>query len=379
MQTTAAVHCPGCGYDGNNPYFRYCGMCGSALRKDAPTRPAPPVTRPAPALPPALTVDTYSILGLQDQSFEPAIHPEDVRQSPPGFYEAPRHRADYLLDDDEPSSPRWRVYLLVVLLLIGAGALAWQWQGSGNAAMVWSVLSPASPRASHAAPAAEVPLTAENSPATPAPTPAVTPTPAPTSEATATPAATAAPATAEAPPAPAVSAAAPPTPVADDHAGAQAPSPEGTATEAAASAPNQTARADSDAAAEVDSNATSSTQSTAEAVPAAPKLATFSAADASRLLAEGQKYLYGNGVERDCGRALEDLRMAARLNAEAASLLGTMYASGHCVGQNLAPAYHWYARALHDDPANNRYKSDLEVLWNQMTPQQRQAALRIAP
>jgi TPR repeat protein len=71
--------------------------------------------------------------------------------------------------------------------------------------------------------------------------------------------------------------------------------------------------------------------------------------------------------------------MAARLNAEAASLLGTMYASGHCVGQNLAPAYHWYARALHRDPANTRYKSDLEVLWNQMTPQQRQAALRIAP
>ena len=60
--------------------------------------------------------------------------------------------------------------------------------------------------------------------------------------------------------------------------------------------------------------------------------------------------------------------MAARLNAEAASLLGTMYASGHCVGQNLAPAYHWYARALHRDPANTRYKSDLEVLWNQMTP-----------
>ncbi len=374
MQTTAAVHCPRCGYDGNNPYFRYCGMCGFALRNEARTRPAPPVARPASALPPALTIDSYSILGLQDQSFEPAIHPEDARQPPPGLNDAPRHRADYLLDDDEPSSPRWRIYLLVVLLLIGAGALAWQWQGSGNAAMVWSVLSPASPRASHAAPAAEAPLTAEDSPATPAPTPAA----APTSEATSAPAATAAPVTADAQPAPAVSAAAPPTPVPDDHAAAQAPSPEGTATEAAP-APNQTARADLDATAEADSNSTSSTQSTAEAVPAAPKLATFSAADANQLFAEGQKYLYGNGVERDCGRALEDLRMAARLNAEAASLLGTMYASGHCVGQNLAPAYHWYARALHRDPANARYKSDLEVLWNQMTPQQRQAALRIAP
>ena len=380
MQTTAAVHCTGCGYDGNNPYFRYCGMCGSALRNEARTRPAPPVARPAPAPPPALTVDSYSILGLQDQSFEPAIHPEDVRPSRPGFYDAPRHRADYLLDDDEPSSPRWRIYLLVVLLLIGAGALAWQWQGSGNAAMVWSVVSPVSPRASHPAAAAEAPLTAENSPATPAPAAAATPapTPVPTAEATSAPAATAAPVTAEAQPAPAVSAAAPPTPVPDDHAAAQAPSPEGTAP-AAAPAPNQTAGADPDAAAEADSNSTSSTPSTAEAVPAAPKVATFSAADANHLFAEGQKYLYGNGVERDCGRALENLRIAARLNAEAASLLGTMYASGHCVGQNLAPAYHWYARALHRDPADTRYKSDLEVLWNQMTPQQRQAALRIAP
>jgi TPR repeat protein len=116
----------------------------------------------------------------------------------------------------------------------------------------------------------------------------------------------------------------------------------------------------------------------AEPVPT-PTRTAFSAADANQLFVEGQKYLYGNGVERDCGRALEDLRVAARLSAEAASLLGTMYASGHCVGQNLAPAYHWYARALHRDPANTRYKSDLEVLWNQMTPQDRQAALRIAP
>jgi TPR repeat protein len=193
------------------------------------------------------------------------------------------------------------------------------------------------------------------------------------------PAATAAPVAAEAPSAPAASAAAPPTPVPDDQAAAPAPSPEGTAPERAAPAANQTGRTDPDAAAETDSNFTSSTQSRAEAAPAAPKLATFSAADANQLFAEGQKYLYGNGVERDCGRALEDLRMAARLNPEAASLLGTMYASGHCVGQNLAPAYHWYARALHRDPANTRYKSDLEVLWNQMTPQQRQAALRIAP
>jgi hypothetical protein len=373
MQTTAAVHCPGCGYDGNNPYFRYCGMCGFALRHEARTPPAPPVARPAPAL----TVDSYSILGLEDQSAERAIHADGARRSQPDFYEAPRHRADYLLDDDEPGSPRWRICLEVVLLLIGAGALAWQWQGSGYAAAVWSALSPASTRASHATPAAEAPVTAENSPATPAPGP--TPAAAPTSDATSAPAATVAPVTAEAQPAPAASAAAPPSAVPQDNAAARVPPPEGNAPEAAAPAPNQTSRAAPDAAAGVDSDATGSTQSAADAVPASTKLAAISAADANQLFAEGQKYLYGNSVERDCGRALEDLRVAARLKAEAASLLGTMYASGHCVGQNLAPAYRWYARALHRDPGNTRYKSDLEVLWNQMTPQDRQAALRIAP
>jgi hypothetical protein len=368
MQTTAPVHCHGCGYDGNNAYFRYCGMCGSALRHEARTPPAPPVARPAPAL----TIDSYSILGLEDRSAGTAIYADDAPRSQPEFYPAPRHRADYLLDDDEPRSPRWRICLEVVLLLIGAGALAWQWQGSGYAAAVWSALSPASTRASHVMPATEAPVAAQNSPATPAPGPS--PATAPTSDATSAPAGTVVPVPTEAQPAPA--APAPPTAAPRDNARARVPPPEKNAPEAPA--PNKPSPAIPDAAAEVDSSSTDSTQSVAEPDPTTTRTA-FSAADANQLFVEGQKYLYGNGVERDCGRALEDLRVAARLSAEAASLLGTMYASGHCVGQNLAPAYHWYARALHRDPANTRYKSDLEVLWNQMTPQDRQAALRIAP
>jgi hypothetical protein len=376
MQTTAAVPCPGCGYEGNNSYFQYCGICGSALRNEARTPPAPPLARPAPALTaPALTIDSYSILGLEDHSAERTLHADDAARAQPDFYEAPRHRADYLLDDDEPRWPRWRIYLEVLLLLIGAGALAWQWPGSGDAAAVWSLLSPASTRASHAMPAAEAPLAAENPPTTPAPAP--TPAAAPSSDRTSAPAAIVAPVPAEAQPAPATSASASSSAAPQDNAAAQVPPPEANAPGAPAAAPNKPSPAVPDAAPELDSNSTGSTQPAAEAASA--KAAAFSAADANQLFAEGQKYLYGNGVQRDCGRALEDLRVAARLSAEAASLLGTMYASGHCVGQNLAPAYHWYARALHRDPANTRYKSDLEVLWNQMTPEDRQAALRIAP
>jgi hypothetical protein len=376
MQTTAAVHCPGCGYDGNNPYFRFCGMCGSSLRNPARTPPAPPVARPVSApTAPALTIDSYSILGLEDHSVERAIPADDGPRSQPDFYEAPRHHADYLLDDDEPRGPRWRIYLEVVLLLIGAGVLAWQWQGSGNAAAVWSVLTPARTPASRAIPAAEAPVAAENPPTPP---PAPTPAAAPTSDRVSAAATSVAPVPAAAQPAPATSAAAPPSAAPQDQVAAQVPPPEEHAP-AAAPAPNKPSPAVPDATPEPDSNSASSTQSAAQAAPASIKPAAFSAADANQLFAEGQKYLYGNGVERDCGRALEDLQLAARLSAEAASLLGTMYASGHCVGQNLAPAYHWYARALHRDPANTRYKSDLEVLWNQMTPEDRQAALRIAP
>ena len=60
----------------------------------------------------------------------------------------------------------------------------------------------------------------------------------------------------------------------------------------------------------------------------------------------------------------------------AESLLGTMYASGHCVGRDLPMAYRWYAHALHNDPSNTRIQSDLEVLWTQMTPAEKQATQR---
>ena len=83
------------------------------------------------------------------------------------------------------------------------------------------------------------------------------------------------------------------------------------------------------------------------------------------------KYLYGNGVEQNCDLAQKNLRRAALSSAEAESLLGTMYASGRCVARDLPTAYRWYARALHRDPSNQRYQSDLVVLWNQMTPAER--------
>ena len=96
-----------------------------------------------------------------------------------------------------------------------------------------------------------------------------------------------------------------------------------------------------------------------------------------RLVADGEKYLYGRGVPEDCSRAQRNLQIAAReSNAKAQTLLGAMYATGHCVGRDLPTAYRWFAKALHGDPGNSRVQRDLEVLWKQMTPEERQVAMK---
>jgi len=96
-----------------------------------------------------------------------------------------------------------------------------------------------------------------------------------------------------------------------------------------------------------------------------------------RLVADGEKYLYGRGVPEDCARAQRNLEIGARgSNAKAQTLLGAMYATGHCVGRDLPTAYRWFAQALHGDPGNSRVQRDLEVLWKQMTPEERQVAMK---
>jgi hypothetical protein len=89
----------------------------------------------------------------------------------------------------------------------------------------------------------------------------------------------------------------------------------------------------------------------------------------------GERYLYGNGVPQNCARAETSLRIAATHgNSKAQTVLGTMYATGHCVGRDLPSAYRWFARALHQEPQNTRISADLQVLWRQMTPQEKQLA-----
>jgi TPR repeat protein len=82
-------------------------------------------------------------------------------------------------------------------------------------------------------------------------------------------------------------------------------------------------------------------------------------------------------VPQNCERAQKNLFAAAqRSNPKAQSVLGAMYATGHCVNRDLPAAYRWFAKALHQEPANTRVAQDLEVLWKQMTPAERQTVSR---
>jgi TPR repeat protein len=122
-------------------------------------------------------------------------------------------------------------------------------------------------------------------------------------------------------------------------------------------------------------------QTAKNVVPKRPSKSSSSdstpATSGTSLEADGEKYLYGNGVPQDCNRARKSLLSASgQGDAKAQSVLGTMYATGHCAPRDLPLAYKWFAKALHAEPSNDRLSQDLKVLWNQMTPDERNLALK---
>ena len=93
---------------------------------------------------------------------------------------------------------------------------------------------------------------------------------------------------------------------------------------------------------------------------------------------KGEAYLYGRGVRENCDEAVKNLKAAsAKSNAKARSAFGTMYATGHCVPRDLPTSYSWFALALRADPNNQILEKDLNAVWNQMTPPERQMATRM--
>jgi hypothetical protein len=339
------TQCTQCGHE-NNPQYRFCGICG------APLGPPPPRTSSAGEKRFTPPVSGPSFLGLGDE------RTRDL---------------DYLLEDEAPRG-HGRLYLALLLLTSSAGLLAWHWQRDGYP---WAGLiqRQAASSAPASAPPAPVPgpVTTTEPPIISLPPEAQSTTatgegtlPTPTGSATGS-GATSDPATAAAK-----------SP--DQTPEAQTPERKGGSAAGEPAAKPSTASPGED---ETDAPESYAPRQV-EAVPAVPmrKSAVAKAQPAApsispvdQLAADGEKYLYGRGARANCDLAQRNLLIAARQsNPKAQTLLGAMYATGHCVNRDLPTAYRWFAQALHGDPGNFRVQRDLEVLWKQMTPEERRLA-----
>jgi hypothetical protein len=288
---------------------------------------------------------------------------------------------DYLLED-EPPRGHGRLYLALLLLIVSASLLAWHWQRDGYPWTGYTL----KPTAAVAPP----PTTSQAPASAPAPDSAAAAGPVVPIQPTANPAPPETqPTTSEAtPPSSADSGAPVPStaaaPLAAKPAGQVSPADNEVSDSAPAATKPTTAVSSQDAEPETDETlpkgvrvpTSAPTPKTASPKPS-PALAAPADSFEDRLVADGEKYLYGRGVPEDCSRAQRNLQIGARnSNPKAQTLLGAMYATGHCVNRDLPSAYRWFAKALHGDPGNSRVQRDLEVLWKQMTPEERLLAMK---
>jgi len=358
----------------------------------APAIIPPPIS--APAAPPRAesgpAVYGPSFLGLNRP---PGGRSGDGSQGSLGSGHEP-HRPgnlDYLLEDEEEPKRGWGKLAVVVIalgLIGGFGYLRWK-QGGFNflkpAAATQSQQktpdSAGAPNTNGATPGDAAPSAANPSPAS------QTANPANSGTTTAAPASPDAAASGGA----VAGAGAPPT---GTNAGAQPAASSGAAPAASAVPDNSSSgKPQENAAAEKPSESDSGED--AEAGPAkseshAPIAAAKPSPARTRerkptpvtpvdITAEAERYIYGRGVAQDCDQGLRLLKpAAAQANSKAMIMLGTLYSSGTCTPRDLPTAYRWYALALHKEPDNQTLQDDLQQLWSQMTPPERQLAIKLS-
>jgi hypothetical protein len=316
----------------------------------------------------------------------------------------------YLLEDEEPTGGRRRIFafLLVVILAVGS-FLVWRWKQTGNI-YPWEAgrsedhssavkVSPSAPQGAplgaqtqttpieannpSAGNAQSKPAAADTKPATPPPVAAApdqVPNP-PSNEGDAhtvqnddagkaiqEPSKAAPPSNVSSAPAPSNATSQPPAKSASTgNAAVPAPLP--------AEVPAVSAKKPVESARE---SATNKVSKASLPTPAPDK--TREARDKDKgdpLFIQGQRYLYGTGVRQNCDLAQKSLVTAAQnSNVQAQSTLATMFATGHCAPRSLPLAYRWFAKASHQEPNNPRIEKNLEILWKQMTPEEKQAAIQ---
>ena len=94
-------------------------------------------------------------------------------------------------------------------------------------------------------------------------------------------------------------------------------------------------------------------------------------------LLEGEKYLYGRGVAQNCKQAIASFEAAAKHdNAPALTHLAVMSASGRCMKKDRVEAYKWFARAKQADPDDVWLDRSMDMLWANMSHQERSAVLK---
>ena len=392
--------CPNCRED-NASNFRFCGMCGTSLEPRRPLgAPAldplsafPPAVPPAspsrtanspaplrpvvvedasrPANKPVPPITGSSMLGLN----QPAANPHSTDRSTPHEPDLREPSMDLLRERSfsgldsflEPEQPKTggRRILLMVALLAALGGAAWWTYTNYLGATEGRKTEPATSSAGEASeekPSTQAgPHDADSASAAPSSQAAVPPAAVPggrvpesqSENTNAGPDATRKTAGEEAKP-PAEAKPMTPAPVAP-----------------AKTQPTQpkTAAADKRAATH-EPGVTSAKASTS------PMPATADTGDAD--FRKGEAYLYGRGAGENCAEAVKYLKAAsAKSSAKARSAFGTMYATGHCVQRDLPTSYLWFALALRVDPNNQILEKDLNAVWNQMTPPERQMATRM--
>jgi hypothetical protein len=389
------TRCARCGYE-NNPQFRFCGMCGAPLRPLDPEhhevetdeaaanteansisrrlmelRTTPGEPMPAEPLIAELTAAQPYQPDPEAQAYSSESRDESYPQEPfhgqrtpiavtgPSFLglseSGDDRRVEYLLED-EPHPGRTRKIVGTLLVLAVAATLIFYWRRAGY------------PWPSHLTTATDTSGQSAN------PTPSDVTPPTENNQI----------------------ADKPKTGVGDDSGPGtpnEAPTPSGetgqstadaktagSETPEAKEAPEKTENAESPSSPAAPKRIPTRTAALSKPRPSKPSPAMTTAANPAQesLFLEGQKYLYGSGgVSSNCARAQQYLTASANNNnPKAQSTLGTMYATGHCAQRDLPVAYRWFARALREDPRNTRLSKDVEIMWNQMTAQERTLALK---
>lgn len=395
MQTTRQLRCEQCGHE-SDPQYRFCGMCGSRL----------------PAAPNVSTGRHGKARAEEDSAPSPVSGPSFL-----GLADEPTDRVAYLLED-EPDGSRGARLFVIILLLVGVAFAGWHWRSPLREWAMRAMQRPVStqpnpqplstsgsevasavPNATAVTQASSAPAANPNQPAPPQASPnqnPANPSPAnqsPANQATRSQAAPSQtissqtagnqPAASQPPQVPATQAAqtqpvessagpgktvapAQSTPAQEQSSASAAAAPASTPAKKEQAPAGSTPPSEQTATATETRNPASEPQTQSEA-PESPD---------QDVEAEGEKYLYGSGVPADCTRAQKDLLEAGEhANPKAASVLGTMYATGHCVTRDLPLAYLWFSKAMREDPNNVRAENALLMVWSQMTPQEREVAV----